>query len=104
MQFPEGHSASSLGLTGEETFEITGIDGFNEVGVPATVRVDAGGMVFDAVVRVETPAEAAYYRHGGILPYVLRQLLGDSPPVTHAPWRAARPDRQAQRATETVGC
>ena len=74
LQFPQGHSASSLGLTGEETFEIAGIDRFNEGDIPATVRVDASGRVFDAVVRVDTPAEAAYYRHGGILPYVLRRL------------------------------
>ena len=82
LQFSEGHSASSLGLTGEQTFEIAGIDGFNEGDIPGTVHVDAGGTLFDAVVRVDTPAEAAYYRHGGILPYVLRQLLGDT-------WRAA---------------
>jgi aconitate hydratase len=85
LQFCEGHSASSLGLTGEETFKIAGIDGFNEGGIPATVHVDAGGTVFDAVVRVDTPAEAAYYRHGGIMPYVLRQLLDDTPAATHGP-------------------
>jgi aconitate hydratase len=78
LQFPEGQSAGSLGLTGEETFDITGIDAFNGGKVPATVHVEAGGAAFDATVRVDTPAEAAYYRHGGILPYVLRQLLGDS--------------------------
>ncbi len=85
LQFPEGHTASSLGLTGEETFEIAGIDGFNEGDIPATVHVDAGGTVFDAVLRVDTPAEAAYYRHGGILPYVLRQLLGDGRSVSTEP-------------------
>ena len=78
LQYPAGHSAGSLGLTGEETFDITGIDAFNVGNVPATVHVEAGGTAFDAIVRVDTPAEAAYYRHGGILPYVLRQLLGDS--------------------------
>jgi len=78
LQYPAGHSAGSLGLTGEETFDITGIDAFNVGNVPATVHVEAGGTAFGAIMRVDTPAEAAYYRHGGILPYVLRQLLGDS--------------------------
>ena len=76
LQFPAGQSADSLGLTGGETFEIYGVDAFNDDVIPSTVHVDAGGIGFDAVVRVETPTEAAYYRHGGILPYVLRQLLG----------------------------
>ncbi len=75
LQFPEGQSADSLGLTGEETFEIYGVDAFNDDVIPSTVHVDAGETGFDAVVRVDTPTEAAYYRHGGILPYVLRQLL-----------------------------
>ena len=79
LELPEGESADSLGLTGEEIFEISGVDGFNVGGTPATVHVDAGATAFDAVVRVDTPAEAAYYRHGGIMPYVLRQLL-DEPP------------------------
>ena len=83
LQFPEGHRASSLGLTGEETFEITGVDGFNDGNVPATVHVDACGSAFDAVVRVDTPAEAAYFRHGGILLYVLRRLLGHNQRAAH---------------------
>ena len=82
LQFPGGNNASSLGLTGEETFEIAGIDDFNDGDIPATVLVDAGGTVFDAMVRVDTPAEAAYYRHGGIMPYMLRQLLHDDPSDT----------------------
>ncbi|MDA8357801.1 MAG: aconitate hydratase [Actinomycetota bacterium] len=81
LQFSQGDSADSLGLTGEEPFEITGIDGFNEGPIPSTVHVEAGPIAFDAVVRIDTPAEAAYYRHGGIMPYVLRQLLDDSRPV-----------------------
>ena len=83
LQFPDGESAGSLGLSGEETLEITGIGRFNEGDAPGTVHVDAGATAFDAVVRVDTPAEAAYYRHGGIMPYVLRQLLdvGDAPPA-----------------------
>jgi len=84
LQFRDGESADSLGLTGEETFSITRIDAFNEGSIPSMVHVDAGEVVFDAVVRVDTPAEAAYYRHGGILPYVLRQLLDDGRPSPHA--------------------
>jgi aconitate hydratase len=80
LQFQDGDSPETLGLTGEETFDITGIAVMNEGGVPATVQVRAvapgGGVTtFDARVRIDTPGEAAYYRHGGILPYVLRSLL-----------------------------
>jgi aconitate hydratase len=74
LQFPEGENVSSLGLTGEETFDITGVTALED-GIPETVRVRADDAEFDAVVRVDTPGEADYYRHGGILPYVLRQLL-----------------------------
>ncbi|MDS1268835.1 aconitate hydratase AcnA [Lipingzhangella sp. LS1_29] len=75
LQFPEGESADSLGLTGEETFSITGVTELNER-IPDTVRVSTDtGVSFDAVVRIDTPGEADYYRNGGILPYVLRQLL-----------------------------
>ncbi|UTT49859.1 aconitate hydratase [Rhodococcus gordoniae] len=72
LQFPEGESAQSLGLTGEEEFTITGLEGGNEI--PETVHVKAGDTEFDATVRIDTPAEAEYFRHGGILKYVLRQL------------------------------
>jgi aconitate hydratase len=80
LQFQAGDSPETLGLTGEETFDITGIAVMNEGGVPETVQVRAvapgGGVTtFDARVRIDTPGEAAYYRHGGILPYVLRSLL-----------------------------
>ncbi len=74
LQFPEGRSASSLGLTGEETVEITGVTALQD-GIPATVHVAAGDVEFDAVVRIDTPGEADYYRHGGILQYVVRKLL-----------------------------
>ena len=74
LQFPEGEDASSLGLTGEETFDITGVTAFED-GIPGTVHVTCGETRFDAVVRIDTPGEADYYRHGGILQYVLRQLL-----------------------------
>ncbi|MFD1537903.1 aconitate hydratase AcnA [Nonomuraea guangzhouensis] len=75
LQYPEGASADALGLTGEETFEITGVEELNKGGIPATVHVKAGTVEFDAVVRIDTPGEADYYRHGGIMQYVLRSLL-----------------------------
>ena len=75
LQFPDGQNADSLGLSGEETFDITGVDVLTDT-IPNTVHVKAGDIEFDAVVRIDTPGEADYYRHGGIMPYVLRQLLG----------------------------
>ncbi|TDD01395.1 aconitate hydratase AcnA [Nonomuraea deserti] len=75
LQFPEGASAAALGLTGEETFDITGVEELNKGGIPQTVHVRAGDVEFDAVVRIDTPGEADYYRHGGIMQYVLRSLL-----------------------------
>jgi aconitate hydratase len=76
LQFPAGQSADSLGLTGEETFTITGVTALNEGRVPETVKVGTDtGVEFDAVLRIDTPGEADYYRNGGILQYVLRQLL-----------------------------
>ncbi|MGA8211832.1 MAG: aconitate hydratase [Nocardioidaceae bacterium] len=74
LQYPEGESAESLGLTGEETFSITGVTALNEGSTPRTVKVTAGDVEFDAVVRIDTPGEADYYRHGGIMQYVLRSL------------------------------
>ncbi|GIH90711.1 aconitate hydratase AcnA [Planobispora siamensis] len=78
LQFPEGESAASLGLTGEETFDITGVEELNGGGIPRTVTVKAGDKEFQAVVRIDTPGEADYYRHGGIMQYVLRSLLAKS--------------------------
>ncbi len=75
LQYPEGESAESLGLTGEETFSITGVTALNDGTTPKTVKVKAGDVEFDAVVRIDTPGEADYYRHGGIMQYVLRNLL-----------------------------
>jgi aconitate hydratase len=75
LQFPEGESADSLGLTGEEEFSITGITALNDGTTPKTVKVKAGEVEFDAVVRIDTPGEAGYYRNGGIMQYVLRNLL-----------------------------
>jgi len=74
LQFPEGQNAESLGLTGEETFAISGITELNEGRTPKTVKVTAGDVEFDAVVRIDTPGEANYYRNGGIMQYVLRSL------------------------------
>lgn len=82
LQFADGQNATSLGLQGEEVFSITGLAGTQ---APASkVRVEATNpqgetQTFDAIVRIDTPAEADYYLHGGILPYVLRQLLEDAP-------------------------
>jgi aconitate hydratase len=75
LQFPEGEDAGSLGLTGEETFDITGITELNEGDTPETVKASAGEVTFDAVVRIDTPGEADYYRNGGIMQYVLRSLI-----------------------------
>ena len=75
LQFPEGESAESLGLDGTETYDITGIEGLNEGKTPKTVHVKADNAEFDAVVRIDTPGEADYYRNGGILQYVLRSML-----------------------------
>jgi aconitate hydratase len=77
LQYPAGETAESLGLSGEETFTISGVVALNEGDTPATVRVATdSGVEFDAVVRIDTPGEADYYRHGGILQYVLRKMLG----------------------------
>ncbi|MDF2978783.1 MAG: acnA [Actinomycetospora sp.] len=82
LQFPEGENADSLGLTGTETIAISGVTALNDGDVPDTVHVTAtpegGGdaIEFDARLRIDTPGEAAYYRNGGILPYVLRKMLG----------------------------
>ncbi|MFD6287243.1 aconitate hydratase AcnA [Streptomyces sp. NPDC060205] len=76
LQYPEGQSAESLGLTGEEAFSFTGITELNEGTTPRTVKVTTDtGVEFDAVVRIDTPGEADYYRNGGILQYVLRSLI-----------------------------
>ncbi len=73
LQFKDGESIESLGLTGHEKFTITGIAGQNDI--PRELTVKADGKEFTATVRIDTPKEQHYYRHGGILQYVLRQLL-----------------------------
>lgn len=80
LQFPEGQNADSLGLSGEEIFEITGVSKLNSGQTPETVRVSAtspeGAVTeFDAKLRIDTPAEREYYLNGGIMQYVLRSLL-----------------------------
>ncbi|GAA3457018.1 aconitate hydratase [Dactylosporangium matsuzakiense] len=76
LQFPQGESAASLGLSGTETFTITGVEALNDGTTPRTVKVTTdSGTEFDAVVRIDTPGEADYYRHGGILQYVLRKMI-----------------------------
>jgi aconitate hydratase len=76
LQFPQGQSVQSLGLTGNEVFDIEGITVLNQGTTPQTVKVRAGNIEFDALVRIDTPSEADYYRHGGIMQFVLRNLLG----------------------------
>jgi aconitate hydratase len=75
LQFPEGQNAESLGLTGEETFSITGVEELNSGTTPRTVTVATAEKSFEAGVRIDTPGEAEYYRNGGIMQYVLRSLL-----------------------------
>ena len=85
LQFPAGQNAESLGLDGTEVFSITGVEELNNGVTPKTVRVSAAPsshsstgkpvVEFDAVVRIDTPGEADYYRNGGILQYVLRSLV-----------------------------
>ncbi len=80
LQYPKGENAESLGLSGTETFEITGVTQLNEGTTPRTVHVtatreDGSTAEFDAVVRIDTPGEADYYRNGGILQFVLRSLV-----------------------------
>ena len=82
LQYPEGQTADSLGLDGTETFSIAGVTELNEGRIPKTVKVSAtkgdaesGAVTFDAIVRIDTPGEADYYRNDGILQYVLRSLV-----------------------------
>ena len=82
LQYGEGDTADSLGLTGEEVFDVAGIASAGPEGPMArtlsvtATRPDASNVAFTVTLRIDTPKEADYYRHGGILPYVLRQLRG----------------------------
>jgi aconitate hydratase len=80
LQYADGETAASLGLTGTETFTITGISELNTGNTPKQVSVvatktDGSEIKFNALVRIDTPREADYYRNGGILQYVLRNLV-----------------------------
>ena len=75
LQFLDGESTSSLGLDGSEVFSITGVEELNQGTTPLQVNVTAGDKSFKTRVRIDTPGEADYYRHGGIMQYVLRSLL-----------------------------
>ena len=75
LQYLEGESAQSLNLSGDEIFSITGIEELNSGSTPREVTVSYGDKSFRALVRIDTPGEADYYRHGGIMQYVLRSLL-----------------------------
>jgi aconitate hydratase len=75
LQYRPGESAASLGLTGREIYDVVGIEEMNSGPVPREVTVRADGREFRAVVRIDTPGEAEYFRHGGIMQYVLRSLL-----------------------------
>jgi aconitate hydratase len=80
LQYAEGQNAASLGLTGHEVFDVTGLEPLNDGATPKTLAVRAvdGDRVveFEARLRIDTPMEAEYYRNGGILPYMLRQMAG----------------------------
>ena len=76
LQFVDGQTPQSLGIRGDEVFSITGVTALNDGGIPKEVTVTAGDKSFKAKVRIDTPGEADYYRHGGIMQYVLRQLRG----------------------------
>jgi aconitate hydratase len=86
LQFPAGTTATTLGLDGTESFSIEGVTALNDGVTPKTLKVTATPSVhsaagkqiisFDAVLRIDTPGEADYFRHGGILQYVLRSLVG----------------------------
>ena len=75
LQFPKGENAASLGIKGDEAIDISGITELNNGSTPKTLKVKCGDISFDAVLRIDTPGEADYYRHGGIMQYVLRSLL-----------------------------
>jgi aconitate hydratase len=78
LQFKQGDTAASMGLTGFETFDIQGISSLIQPGMLVTVSArgaDGKQTTFEAVTRIDTPYEIQYYKHGGILQYVLRQLI-----------------------------
>ncbi|MGH9306531.1 MAG: aconitate hydratase [Acidimicrobiales bacterium] len=76
LEYRQGQSAAELGLTGQETFSISGLDVLNHGRIPDSVAIDADGITFDVHVRIDSAPELAYFCHGGILPFVARQLAG----------------------------
>jgi aconitate hydratase len=79
LEFPDGKNAAALGLTGREVFQLTGIaDGLKPRGLVTVRAVGGAAIEFRAKVRIDTPEELVAFRHGGILPYVLRHLVGQS--------------------------
>jgi aconitate hydratase len=76
LQYLEGQSAETLGIQGDEVFSITGVTELNEGKIPTELSITASGKQFQVRVRIDTPGEADYYRHGGIMQYVLRSLIG----------------------------
>ena len=83
LQYPAGQNAESLGLNGAETFSVEGVTALNNGTTPKTLKVtvvaeDGTTVSFDADLRIDTPGEADYYRNGGILQYVLRQISATS--------------------------
>ena len=83
LEYLPGQTAQTLGLTGEETITISGLDPLNDGERPRTATVRADDRTFEMRVRLDTDRDAEYYRHGGITPYVLRRLLDSRPGVTH---------------------
>jgi aconitate hydratase len=85
LQFLAGESAQSLNLTGEEVFEISGVNELvRKFAAGRQVKVRAGQKEFNALVRIDTPQEAQYYANGGILQFVLRQLIASKAAPVHA--------------------
>jgi aconitate hydratase len=79
LQFRAGENGASLKLTGQERYEISGFDGANDTLAQVTATPASGAPIqFQVRVRIDTPKEREYFRHGGILHYVLRQLAGQS--------------------------
>src|SRR3954451_12191829 len=86
LPFPQGQNAESLGLTGTETFTVTGVEALNAGTTPRAVTVSTDtGVEFDAVVRIDTPGEADYYGHAGILKSGLRKMLASCPKPPRSP-------------------
>ena len=108
LQYAEGQNAAALGLTGHEVFAVTGLEPLNDGVTPKTVAVRAVDgenrvVEFDARLRIDTPMEAEYYRNGGILPYMLRQMAGriritPDTPVTRSPAVPASAGRTDRRS------